>query len=84
MQEQKNPAKTEVTNYYAGWSCFGPLGTGRRIAAGIWGFIFLTTGAFWLAANIWDIEDWGKWCASLILIGLGIWYLFSVAGTEQE
>ena len=84
MQEQKDPANTQVNNYYWGMSCFGPLGTERRAATGIWGFIFLTTGAFWLAANIIDIEDWGKWCASLILIGLGIWYLSGSMSHRDE
>ena len=74
----------EVHHYYEGWSCMGPAGSGRRTFNTFWGVILLGTGGAWLAANIWDIDDWGQWAWSVILIALGVWYLARAMGRRSN
>ena len=89
--EQQKPTeqestKTEVHNYYSdtwGW-CMGPVGAGRRSISGFWGVVLLATGGAWLAANIFDFEDWGRWAGSLILVALGLWYLARATSRESD
>ncbi len=65
----------EVRHYYEGWSCMGPVDAGRRSFNTFWGVILVGIGGTWLAANIFDIDDWGRWAWSVTLILLGLWYL---------
>jgi sulfite exporter TauE/SafE len=77
-------ATVEVRNIYEGWSCMGPVGAGRRSFNTFWGAILVGVGGTWLAANIFDIEDWGRWAWSVILILLGLWYLARATGRRSN
>ena len=65
----------EIHRYYEGWSCMGPIGAGRRSVNGFWGVILIAVGGTWLASNLFDFDDWGRWAGSILVLALGIWYI---------
>jgi len=50
----------------------------------MWGVILLAIGGAWLAANIFDFEDWGMWAGSLVLVALGLWYVARATGRNTD
>ena len=49
-----------------------------------WGVALLAVGSTWLASNIFEFEDWGRWAGSLMLVILRLWYLARTSGRVSD
>ena len=77
-QQPAEQDSQEIRHFYEGWSCMGPIGAGPRSVNGFWGVILIAVGGTWLASNLFDFDDWGRWAGSILVLALGIWYLSGV------